>query len=114
MPSLGVRIAGDVGADAEERRLADRHLPGVADGQVEPERRHQVDAQQRQQVDVAALQERREHAAATSTATEQQRDLQSSAHTLRSSALPSRPSGRNRITTRNSMSATPSLYAGET
>ena len=35
------------------------------------------------------------------------------AHTLRSSALPSRPSGRNRMTTRKSISATPSLYAGE-
>src|SRR5690242_20713559 len=36
------------------------------------------------------------------------------AHTLRSSALPSSPSGRTRITARNRISATPSLYAGET
>ena len=106
----------DVGADAEERRLAERHLARVADGEVEAERRHQVDAAQRHQVDVAALEDR---SASAGERGERRRPATTvlrsrSLHTLRSSDLPSRPSGRNRITSRNSTSATPSLYAGET
>jgi hypothetical protein len=95
-------------ADPEERRLSERHLAGVADSEVKPEGRHQVHAAERQQVDVAALQERghdRERHQGHGKGDRPQAD----SHTLRSSALPSRPSGRSRITPRNRSSATPSL-----
>src|SRR5271169_3704477 len=101
-----------IGADAVERGLPDRHLPGIADNQVQAERRHQVHAQQRHQVDAVVLEEQRQERV------EQEQDHQSDflgvVHTLRSSALPSSPSGRKMMTTRKSSSATPSLYAGET
>src|SRR5665213_3752055 len=99
----------DVRTDAEERRLPERHLPRIADGEVQAERRHQVDAAQRQQVDLAALQQQRRRADRDDDRDQQQKPPVARAHTLRSSLRPSRPSGRNRITSRNSTSATPSL-----
>src|SRR5271169_3992512 len=100
-----------VGADAIERRLPDRHLPGVTDDQVQPECRHQIHAQQRHEVDAVVLEEQRQERVEREQ--DQQSDLLGVVHTLRSSTLPSRPSGRKMMTTRNSSSATPSLYAGE-
>ena len=97
-----------VRADPEERRLAQRHLARVADGEVEAERGHQVDAGQREQVDLAALGEQRRDGDQYQPGRQQQ-GFALGAHTLRSSDLPSRPSGRNRITPRNRTRATPSL-----
>src|SRR4029450_3769210 len=101
---------GDIGTDAEERGLTEGHLPRVADGEVEAHRRHQIDAAQRHEVDVAALERPRER---HERCDDDDEDSELCAlHTLRSSDLPSSPSGRNRMTRRNSTSATPSLYAG--
>src|SRR4029434_11188468 len=107
------RDRGDVGADAEEGRLSERHLAGVAHCQVEAERRHQVHAVKRQQVDLAALQIGSPDRDRDEDDGENTR-LEGRFHTLRSSGLPSSPSGRNRMTPKSSTSATPSLYAGET
>src|SRR5262249_7052566 len=104
---------GNVGADAEECRLAERHLTRVADGQIQTERGHQVDAAKRQQIDIAALEKSR-HDRQRREQRDERDGLRGRLHTLRSSDLPSSPSGRNRMTSRNKTSATPSLYAGET
>jgi len=106
------RGCGDIGADAVERCLAERHLARVADRQVEAVRRHQRHAEERAQVDAVALQEHGKHREG-GDGDEECHDLAGRPHTLRSSTLPSSPSGRTNITTRNSISATPSLYAGE-
>src|SRR6185312_17464124 len=122
------RNGGDVGADAVERRLSQRHLAGITDREVEAVRRHQCHAEQRAQVSAVALQQQRKQRECDND--DENRNFRDGGsrrprpgnrdtggggpHTLRSSAFPRSPSGRTRITIRNRTSATPSLYAGET
>src|SRR5438477_5708782 len=110
-PHFGHQDGGDVGTDAVERRLSNRHLPRVADDQIESERRHQIHTKERHQIDAVALEKLRQDGVEHQP--DHQRDSLCLAHTLRSSVLPSSPSGLKMMTTRNSISATPSLYAGE-
>ncbi len=100
-PSFGRQIGGDVGADADEGRLRQRNLPGIAQRQIEPDggnRHHRPHAENEDAVGPEG--ERRgkqEHGG------EGERnacdELAARPHTVRSSTRPSSPCGRNRMTT---------------
>ena len=55
VPELEDQHAGGVGADAEQARVAERHLAGVADDDVEPEQQDRVDHDGLEQVDVVRV-----------------------------------------------------------
>ena len=54
-PMLEAEDARGVGADAKQRRMAQRHLAGVAEHDVEPEQQDGVDADHHQQMQVIGV-----------------------------------------------------------
>ena len=99
-PALRGQVGGDVRTDPDERGLRERDLPGVAERQVEADggdRHHRPHAQDE---DAVGLQPERRHEEERAGGREHDAGGEAPVlQTVRSSTRPSRPCGRNRMTT---------------
>src|SRR5262249_19932747 len=102
-----------VGADAEKRRLRQRFLAGIADDEIDAERRHRGDQPEGEDVGVVAAEAER-RGRQRRDAAQNQRERETAAHTVRSSRRPSKPCGRNRITSTSSAGGTAWRYDDDT
>src|ERR1019366_4852317 len=104
----GHHHAGGVGADAEQPRMAERNLPGVADHDVQPEEQDRVDHDRLEQVDVVRVDDRDREQHEREDAERSEAETKRT-HTFLIAVLPNRPAGRMASTISSSTSPGTSL-----